>query len=108
MKQNCMYGEINSRLSSGNARKFGPESFVSCLLSRNIKIKIQATILLHVVLYGFESWSAPLRRIFGPKRGVIRDLRKLYNAECHDLHCSSNMGHASGRKKCIQNFGGET
>ena len=103
-----MYEEMNSRLSSGNAKKFGPESFVSCLLSRNIKIKLQATTLLHVVLYRFESWSVLLRRIFGPKRGVIRNLRKLYDVECHDdLQCSSNMGHAWGRKKCIQNFGWE-
>jgi hypothetical protein len=31
------------------------------LLSKNIKIKIYTTIILHVVLYGFETWSLTLR-----------------------------------------------
>ena len=58
----------------------------STLLSKNLKIKIYRTIILHVVLYGCETWSLTLReerrlrvfenrvlrRIFGPKRdGVI-------------------------------------
>ena len=53
-----------------------------CLLSNNILIKIHIrTIILHVVLYGCETWSLTLReehklrvyenrvlrRIFGPK-----------------------------------------
>jgi len=52
----------------------------STLLSKNIKIKIYGTIILHVVLYGCEIWSLTLReerrlrvfenrvlrRIFGP------------------------------------------
>jgi hypothetical protein len=29
----------------------------SCLLSRNIKIRIYKTIILPVVLYGCETWS---------------------------------------------------
>jgi hypothetical protein len=54
----------------------------SSLLSKNVKIKIYRTIILPVVLYGYESWSLTLReecrlrvfqnkvlrRIFGPKR----------------------------------------
>ena len=54
----------------------------SSLLSKNLKIKIYRTIILSVVLYGFETWSLSLReerrlrvfknrvfrRIFGPKR----------------------------------------
>jgi hypothetical protein len=57
----------------------------SCLLSKNIKIKIHKTIILHVVLYQCETWSLTLkeehrsrvsenrvlRRIFGPKRKEI-------------------------------------
>jgi hypothetical protein len=53
----------------------------SRLLSRNVKVKIYKTIILPVVLYGFETWSLTLReenklrvfenrvlrRIFGPK-----------------------------------------
>jgi len=51
------------------------------LLFKNIKIKIYGTIILPVVLYGFETWSLTLkeecwlrvfenrvlRRVFGPK-----------------------------------------
>jgi hypothetical protein len=33
---------------------FGAESFVFSLLSKNIKIKIYRTIILPVVLYGYE------------------------------------------------------
>jgi hypothetical protein len=57
----------------------------SCLLSRNVKVKIYKTIILPVVLYGCETWSLTLReerrlrvfenrvlmRIFGPKRGEV-------------------------------------
>jgi len=56
------------------------------LLSRNIELKIYATILLPLVLYGCERWSVLLRRIFGPKRK-----EKFYNEGCHDLHCSPNI-----------------
>jgi len=52
------------------------------LLSKNLKIKIYRTIILPVVLYGYEAWSLTLReerklrvfentvlrRIFGPRR----------------------------------------
>ena len=52
----------------------------SRLLSKNVKIKINGTIILSVVLYGCEAWSLTLRekrklrvfenmvlrRIFGP------------------------------------------
>jgi hypothetical protein len=53
----------------------------SRLLSKNVKIEIYKTIILHVVLCGYETWSLTLRkehrlrvfenrmlkRIFGPK-----------------------------------------
>jgi hypothetical protein len=52
------------------------------LLSKNLKIGFYKTIILHVVLYGCETWSLilreehrlgvfenrVLRRIFGPRR----------------------------------------
>jgi hypothetical protein len=55
------------------------------LLSRNVKVKIYKTIILPLVLYGYETWSFTLRkghrlrvfenrvlrRIFGPKRDEI-------------------------------------
>jgi hypothetical protein len=57
----------------------------SCLLSRNVKIKIYRTIILPVVLYGCETWfltlreehrlrvfeNRVLRRLFGQKRDEI-------------------------------------
>jgi hypothetical protein len=39
----------------------GSRSMSSCLLSKNIKIRIYKTIILPVVLYGCETWSLTLR-----------------------------------------------
>ena len=63
---------------------FGAESFVTHLLSKNLKIKIYRTIILPVVLYGCEILSLTLReerrlrlfenrvmRTFGPKRDEV-------------------------------------
>jgi hypothetical protein len=57
----------------------------SCLLFRNVKVKIYKTIILPVVLYGCETWflilreehrlrvseNRVLRRMFGPKRDEV-------------------------------------
>jgi hypothetical protein len=60
--QNCMREEIKSRLNSGNASYHSVQSLLSsCLLSRNLRVKIYKTIVLPVVLYGFETWSLTLR-----------------------------------------------
>jgi hypothetical protein len=72
------------------------------LLSNNIKIKIETTIILPVVVYGCETWSLALReerklrvfgnrlmRLFGHKRDeVTGDWIKLRNEELNDLCCS--------------------
>ena len=65
----------------------------SNLHSKNIKIQMYRTIILPVILYGFETWSRTLReerrlrvfdnrvlrRIFGPKRDEVTDeWRKLH------------------------------
>ena len=78
----------------------------SSLLSKNLKIKMYRTIILHVVLYGCETWSLTLRdehrlrvfenrvlrRIFGSKRArVTGDWRKLHNEELNDLYSSPNI-----------------
>jgi hypothetical protein len=64
------------------------------MLSRNVKIKIYKSIMLPVVLYGYETWSLTLgeehrlrvfenrvlRRIFGLKRDeVTGGWRKLHD-----------------------------
>jgi hypothetical protein len=76
--QNLIQEEIKRRLNSGNACYYLVQNLLpSCLLSKNIKIRIYKTIILPVVLYGGEIWSLTLReehrlrvlrRIFGPKR----------------------------------------
>ena len=78
----------------------------SSLLSKNIKIKIYRTIILLVILYGYETWSLTLkeerrlrvsekkvlRKIFGPKRDeVTGKWRKLHKQELNDLHSSPNI-----------------
>jgi hypothetical protein len=78
----------------------------SSLLSKNVKIKINRTIILSVVLYGCETWSLTLReecrlrifenkvlrRIFGPKRDdVTGELRRLHNKELYALYSSPNI-----------------
>jgi hypothetical protein len=94
-------------LNSGNACYHSVQNLLSSyLLSKNITIKICKTIILPVVLYGYETWSLilreehrlrvfenrVLRRIFGPKRDEVRgDWRKLHNEELHNLYISPNI-----------------
>jgi hypothetical protein len=77
----------------------------SCLISKNLKIKIYKTVILSVMLYGYETWSLTLReehglrvfenkvlrRIFGPKREEDGSWRKLHNDEIHNLYYSPNI-----------------
>jgi hypothetical protein len=96
-----MQEEIKSRLNSGNVCYHSVQNPLSSrLLSRNVKVKIYKTIILPVVLYGYETWSPTLRegrrlrifgntvvrRIFGPKRNeVTGEGRKLNNKELHNM-----------------------
>jgi hypothetical protein len=77
----------------------------SCLISKNIKIKIYKTVILPVMLYGCETWSLilgdehrvrrfenrVLRKIFEPKREEGGSRRKLLSDELPDLSCSPNI-----------------
>jgi hypothetical protein len=75
------------------------------LLSKNLKIKINRTIIIPVVLYGFETWSLTLReehrlmvfenrvlrRIFGPKMNEVTGSGENYiMEEPNYLHSSLN------------------
>ena len=79
--------------------------FSFSLLPKNLKIKIYGTIILHVVLYGCETWSLKLRkerkprvfknrvlrRVFGPKRDeVTGEWRKLHE-ELSNLYSLLNI-----------------
>jgi hypothetical protein len=95
MNQNCIQEKINDSLKSGNASSPSVQNLLSSsLLSNNIKIKRYRTVILSVVLYGFETWSLilreefrlrvfenrVLRRIFKPKENELtRERRKLCN-----------------------------
>jgi hypothetical protein len=78
----------------------------SSLLSKNINIEIYRTVILPVVLYGYETWSLTLRkecrlrvfenkvlrRIFGPKRDeVTGEWRRLRNKELYALYSSHDI-----------------
>jgi hypothetical protein len=105
--QNCMDEEIKSRLNSGNACYHSVQSLLSsCLLFRNVKVKIYKTVILPVVFYGCETWSLTLkeeqrlkvfenrvlRRIFRPNRDeVTGEWRKLHNGELHNLYSSPDI-----------------
>jgi len=60
--QNSIQEEIKSRLKSLNACYYSVQNLLSSrLLSKNLKINIYRTIILPIVLYGFETWSLTLR-----------------------------------------------
>ena len=76
------------------------------ILFCSLKIKIDRTIILRVVLYGCETWSLTLReerrlrvfenrvlrRVFGPKRNeVTGEWRKLHNEELRDHYSLPNI-----------------
>ena len=73
----------------------------SRLLTKNLNIKIYRTIILPIVLYGYETWSLilreesklrvfenmVLRRKFGPRRDeVTGEWRRLHNEKLNDLY----------------------
>ena len=74
--------------------------------TQKLEIKIYRTIILHIVLYGCETWSLTLRgerrlrvfenrvlrRIFDPKMDeVTGEWRKLHNEELNELFFSPNI-----------------
>jgi hypothetical protein len=102
--QNAIQEEIKSRKKSGNVGYHSVQNLLSSgLISKKLKIKICRTILLPVVLYGYETWSfilrevcrlrvfenRVLRRICGLKRDeVTRGWRQLRNDK---LYSSPNI-----------------
>jgi hypothetical protein len=105
--QNLIQEEIKRRLNSGNDCYHSVQNLLSsCLLLKNIQVRIYKTTILHVVLYRCEALSLTLReehklrvfenrvvkRIFGLKRdGVTGGWRKLHNEELHNLYSSPSI-----------------
>jgi hypothetical protein len=74
--QILIHEEIKRRLNSGNACYQSVQNRLSsCLLLKNVKIRICKTIILPVVLYGCETWSLTLREKQGAEEniGPMRD-----------------------------------
>jgi hypothetical protein len=77
----------------------------SRLIPKNLKIKIYKTVILPVVLYGYETLSltvgeehrlkvsenSVLRRIFGPKWDEEGSWGKQHNDKIHRLYSSPNI-----------------
>jgi hypothetical protein len=91
--QNSIQEEIKSRLKSGTACYHSVQNLLSSsLLSSNLVIKINITIILPVDFYGCEIWSLTLRekhrlrvsenrvlrRIFWPKRDEVTNEWRPY------------------------------
>jgi hypothetical protein len=73
--QNLIQEEIKSRLNYGNACY---HLLSSCLVSKNVKIRICKTIIFPVVLYGCETWSLTLRQEHGLRAFENRVLRRIF------------------------------
>jgi hypothetical protein len=100
--QNLIQEEIKRRLNSGNACYHSVQNLSSSrLLSNNLKIRIHKTVILSVVLYGYETWSLMLNEgvweqgaeenIWTEERWSDRRLRKLHNEELHNLYSSPSI-----------------
>ena len=73
---------MKCRLKAGNSFYYLFQTLLpSRLLSKNLKIKIDKTIILPVVLYGCESWSLTLRKERMLRVFENRILRRIFEPE---------------------------
>jgi hypothetical protein len=104
--QNNIHDEIKRRLNSENACYHSIKNILSsCLISKNLKIRLYKMVILPIMLYGCETWSFTLRekhrprvfknnvlkKIFGPKREEDGSWRKLNNYELNSLYPSPHI-----------------
>jgi hypothetical protein len=60
--QYLIHEHIKMRLNPGNPCYHSVQNRLSSrLLSKNVKIRIYKDLVLHVILYGCETWSLTLR-----------------------------------------------
>jgi hypothetical protein len=86
--QNWIQEEIKRRLKSGNACYHSVQNLLSsCLLLKNVKVRIYKTIILPVVLYGCETWSLTLRE----RHKLTGGWRKLHNEKLHNVYSSPSI-----------------
>jgi hypothetical protein len=97
--KNCVLEEINIKLNSGNPCYNSVKNILLYRLpSKNVKIKINKTVILPVVLYGsftlrekhrLRAFKNKELRIFGLKKDeIMRGRRKLRNDELHNSYSS--------------------
>jgi hypothetical protein len=102
INQNLIQGEIKWRLILSNTYHHSMQNVLSsCLLSKNVKIRIYKIIILPVILNGCGTWSVSLkeghrlieyengllRRIFVPRRDeVTGGWGRLHDEELHNLY----------------------
>jgi hypothetical protein len=58
---------------------------VSRLLSKNVKIRICRSIILSLVLYGYETWSLTLREEHRLRAFENRVLRRIFGSKRDDV-----------------------
>jgi hypothetical protein len=80
--QNLIQEEIKRRLNSGNVCYHSVQSLLSsCLLSKNLKIRIYKMLISPVVLYGCETWCLTLREEHRLRVFENRLLRRIFGAK---------------------------
>jgi hypothetical protein len=81
--QNSIHEEIKIKLKS--LLSFDADLLSSSLLPKNVKIKIYRTVILSVVLYGYETWSLTLREKSRLRVFMNRVLRKIFGPKRDDV-----------------------
>jgi hypothetical protein len=71
-----------SRLNLGNACYYSVQNLLSsCLISKNLNIKIYNTVIFPVMLYGCETWSLTSGKEHRLRAFENRVLRKIFGSK---------------------------